>query len=194
MAGIALPERGAKMKVLGICGSPRKGNTEWMLTRVLDAAREAGADADLVLLRQKDVRLCRGCLTCEVDRDRKPGVCVIKDDMALLLPKLLEADVIVFGTPVYFYLLSGLLKNFLDRTVPIWPLLKGKRAAGVAVAEDAVGKALENLRTYADLCQMPWLGEVSALATKPEEVASNALAAESLAELGRRLVSTPRGL
>ncbi len=176
------------MKVLGVCGSPRKGNTEWMLTKVMDAAREAGAETELVLLRQKDIRLCRGCLTCEVDHDRKPGVCVIKDDMAVLLPKLLEANGIVFGTPVYFYLLSGLLKNFLDRTVPIWPLLKGKRAAGVAVAEDGIGKALENLRTYTDLCRMPWVGEVSALATKPGEVASNEAVAVSLAELGRRMV------
>jgi len=182
------PEGEEAMKLLAVCGSPRKGNTEWMLTKLLEAAREAGAETELVLLRQKDVKLCRGCLTCEVGRDRKPGVCVIKDDMTPLLTKMLEADGIVFGTPVYFYLLSGLLKNFLDRTVPIWPLLKGKKAAGVAVAEDGIGKALENLRTYTDLCKMPWVGEVSVLATKPGEVASNVAVAVSLAELGRRMV------
>ena len=88
------------MRLLAVCGSPRKGNTEWMLTKLLDAAREAGAETELILLRQKDIKLCRGCLTCEVGRDRKPGVCVIKDDMAPLLPKMLEADGIVFGTPV----------------------------------------------------------------------------------------------
>ncbi len=67
------------MRLLGICGSPRKGNTEWMLARVLESAREAGAETELVLLRQKDIKLCRGCLTCEVGRNRKPGECVIKD-------------------------------------------------------------------------------------------------------------------
>jgi len=175
------------MKLLAICGSPRKGNTEWMLTKLLESAREAGAETELILLRQKDIKLCRGCLTCEVDRDRKPGVCVIKDDMAPLLPKLLGADGIVFGTPVYFYLLSGLLKNFLDRTVPIWPLLKGKAAAGVAVAEDGIGQAVENLRTYTDLCQMPWVGEVTALAKGPNDVASNDVATAALVALGRRL-------
>ena len=176
------------MKILGISGSPRKGNTEWMVERVLEAARGAGEETELVLLRKVDIQLCRGCLTCEVGKDRKPGVCVIKDDMQPLLAKMLEADGIVLGTPVYFYLLSGLLKNFLDRTVPIWPLLKGKRAAGIAVAEDGVGKTLENLRTYTDLCKMTWVGEVSALATKPGEVASNETVAVSLAELGRRMV------
>ncbi len=180
------------MKLLAVCGSPRKGNTEWMLTKLLEAAHEAGAETELILLRQKDIKLCRGCLTCEVGRDRKPGVCVIKDDMTSLLTKMLEADGIVFGTPVYFYLLSGLLKNFLDRTVPIWPLLQGKKAAGVAVAEDGIGKALENLRTYTDLCKMPWVGEVSVLATKPGEVASNEAVAVSLAELGRGMVKALR--
>ena len=177
------------MRVIGISGSPRKGNTEWMVQRVLEGARSAGAETEVVLLRKLDIQLCRGCLTCEVGRDRKPGVCVIKDDMAPLLAKMLGADAVVFGTPVYFSMLSALLKNFMDRTVPIWPLLEGKRAAGVAVAEDGVGKALENLRTYTDLCKMPWVGEISALATKPGEVASNEAVAVALADLGRRLVA-----
>lgn len=176
------------MKLMGISGSPRKGNTEWMVERVLQAARAAGADTEMVRLREQDIKPCRGCLTCEVGRDREPGVCVIKDDMAPLLSSMLAADAFVFGTPVYFYLLSAQLKSFIDRTVPIWPLLQGKKAAGVAVAEDTIGKALENIRTYTDLCKMTWVGEVSALATKPGEVASNDDVAASLTALGRRIV------
>jgi len=175
------------MKLLAVCGSPRKGNTEWMLTKLVEAAREAGAEAELVLLRQKDIKLCRGCLTCEVGRDRKPGVCVMKDDMAPLLAKMLEADAIVFGTPVYFYMLSALLKNFIDRTVPIWPLLKGKRAAGVAVAEDTIGQAIANIRTYTDLCRMEWVGDVTCLATKPGEVEANEEVRAQLVALGSAL-------
>ena len=175
------------MKILGICGSPRKGNTEWMLTRVLESAGVEGAETELLLLRDKDIRLCRGCVTCEVGDDRQPGVCIIKDDMEGLLPKMLAADAIVFGTPVYFYMLSGLLKDFMDRTIPIWPLLKGKRAAGVAVANDTMGRALENLKTYTDLCEMRWIGDVSALAEKPGEVAENEAVAELLSGLGRKL-------
>lgn len=175
------------MRLLGISGSPRKGNTEWMVAKVLEGARGAGADTEIVLLREKDIKLCRGCLTCEVGRDRKPGGCVIKDDMAPLLDKMLAADGFVFGTPVYFYLLSALLKNFMDRTLPIWPLLQGKRIAGVAVAEDTMGQAVENLKTYAGLCKLEWVGDVSALATKPGEIATNQAVAESLAGLGRRM-------
>ncbi len=177
------------MKILGISGSPRNGNTEWMVKTVLQSAESAGAQTELILLRTMDIRLCRGCLACEVGGSKRPGVCVIKDDMEPLLGKMLAADAFVFGTPVYFYLLSALLKNFMDRTVPIWPLLKGKRAAGVAVAEDTVGKAIENLMTYAEVCSLEWVGDVSALAKSPGDLAANPVVAESLAELGRNIAN-----
>ena len=185
-----VPGRQALMKILGISGSPRKGNTEWMVQRVLEAARNAGAETELILLRKTDIRLCRGCLSCEVGADRQPGVCVIKDDMEPLLGKMLAADAFVFGTPVYFYMLSALLKNLMDRTVPIWPLLKGKRVAGVAVAEDTIGKAIENLRTYAEVCKLEWVGDVSALAKGPGELATNEGIAAELAGLGKRLAGS----
>jgi multimeric flavodoxin WrbA len=176
------------MHVMGISGSPRKGTTEWMVQRVLEGARSAGAETEVVLLRKLDIQLCRGCLTCEVGRDQKPGVCVIKDDMAPLLGRMLAADAFVFGTPVYFYMLSALLKNFMDRTVPIWPLLKGKRAAGVVVAEDTIGKAIDNLRTYAEVCKLEWVGEVSALAKGPGELSGNQAVIVALNALGHTLV------
>ncbi len=182
------PGRYVAMKIMGICGSPRNGNTEWMLERVLEAARNAGAETELILLKDKDIKLCRGCLSCEVEDETTAGVCVIKDEMEPLLSKMLAADGFVFGTPVYFYMLSGLMKNFMDRTIPIWPLLKNKTAAGVAVAEDAAGKALDNLRTYADVCNLEWIGDVSAFAKDPGDLAGNEGIAAALGGLGRRLV------
>ena len=175
------------MKVMGICGSPRNGNTEWMLTKVLESARAEGAETELVLLRDKDIRLCNGCMTCEVGKSGKPGACVIKDDMEPILRDMLTADAFVFGTPVYFYMLSGLLKNFMDRTIPVWPLLKGKRAAGVAVAADTVGHAIDNIRTYSGLLRFEWTGEVVAIARDPGEVAKNNEVGAMLAALGRKL-------
>lgn len=180
------------MKVMAICGSPRSGNTEWMLQKVLESARTEGAETELVLLRDKDIRLCKGCMTCETGSSGKPGTCVIKDDMDPILPKMLAADALVFGTPVYFYMLSGCLKNFMDRTMPIWPLLKGKRSAGVAVAEDTIGRAIDNLRTYSDLLQLEWVGEVTALARDPGAVAEKGGATEMLVALGRKLVHGPQ--
>jgi len=100
------------MKVLGISGSPRKGgNTEILLDRTLDAASKAGAEVELVRVSDKNIHHCDGCNACV-----RTGECRIKDDMQDIYGKLLEADGIVFATPVYVWSMTGQLKIFLDRT------------------------------------------------------------------------------
>jgi multimeric flavodoxin WrbA len=176
------------MKVVGICGSPRRGNTEWMLRRLLEAAAQRGAETELILLRKKNIKGCNGCLTCEVGGKARKGVCSIQDDMQDIYPKLLEADCLVLGTPVYFEMLSGLLKNFIDRTCPIWPRLEGKLFVGIAVAEEGVGKAIENLRTYCSVCGMRWGGYVTALAKTSGQVAEDTKVEKKLKQLASKLV------
>ena len=151
------------MKVIGISGSPRRGNTEFMVKTILDRLEAKGIETELILLRKKDIRTCRGCLACE---DRK-GICVIKDDINGILPLITEADGMVLGTPVYFEMVSGMLKNFMDRTCPVWTKLEGKKIAGTAVAEEGIGKAVDNLKTFANVCGMDWAGSVTALAKLP---------------------------
>ena len=77
------------MKVVGICGSPRKGNTEWMLRKFLEGTAKAGAETDLILLRQKNIKGCDGCLTCEVGGKERKGLCRVLDDMEEIYPKLI---------------------------------------------------------------------------------------------------------
>jgi len=178
-----------KLKILAICGSPRKGNTEWMLRKLLEHAKGLGAETELVLLRRLKIKGCNGCLKCEGGGKEREGVCTIKDDMEDILPKLLQADVIVLGTPVYFEMLSGLLKSFIDRTCPIWPRLEGKSCAGVAVAEKGIGKAVDNLKTYSSLCRMRWLGQVTALAKTPRQASRDRAVARRLQRLARKLVA-----
>jgi multimeric flavodoxin WrbA len=176
------------MKIIGISGSPRRGNTEWMLRTLMAEAARDGAEVELLLLRKMDVRTCRGCLTCEKRGPDGKGACKIKDDMAEVLPKLLSADAVVLATPAYFEMLSGLLKNFLDRTCPIWPGMAGKRLAGLAVAEEGVGQAIPNLKTYGALCKMLWIGSTTALAKTPGEAARDPSLERRLKRLARKLV------
>ena len=176
------------MKIIGVSGSPRKGNTEWMLGKLLETAAQSGAEVEMLLLRRMDVRTCRGCLACEEGGQERKGICKIKDDMTEIYPKLLAADAIVLATPCYFEMLSGLLKNFLDRTCPIWPRLEGKKIAGLAVAEEGIGQAIQNLKTYASLCKMHWVGSVTALAKTPGEASQNKGLEQRLKRLARRLV------
>ena len=104
------------MKIVGICGSPRKGNTEWMLRKLLDIVAQSGAETELILLRKKNIKSCNGCLTCEAGGKGLKGVCTIQDDMQGIYHKLLKADGVIFATPVYYWSIAGGAKVFLDRT------------------------------------------------------------------------------
>ena len=177
------------MKLVGVVGSPRKGNTEWMVSKVLEAAEMAGAETELIALREKNIKMCDGCLTCEAGGKQREGICRITDDMQAIYQKLVDTDALILGTPVYFELLSGLLKNFIDRTCPIWPKLEGKIAAGIAVAEEGIGTAIENLKTYCSVCEMRWVGSVTALAKDPKEVAKNEDAERQLKDLAEKIVT-----
>jgi multimeric flavodoxin WrbA len=120
------------MKVLGILGSPRQsGNTEILLNVTLSAAKQAGADTELIRLSKMNIKWCDGCNAC-----RKTGECHIKDDMQDLYSKLLEANGIVFATPVYTWTMSGQMKVFLDRTYALsFPVsrLAGKVGGSIVV-------------------------------------------------------------
>jgi multimeric flavodoxin WrbA len=159
------------MLIVAIGGSPRKGNTEWMLGTLCAELARRGAEVDMLLLRKMYVKMCRGCLACEKGGKERHGDCVIKDDMVKVYPRLLAADAIVLATPGYMEMLSGLLKNFLDRTCAVWPRLEGKRLAGLAVAEEGIGQTIRNLKGYAKLCKMRWMGSVAVLAKNPSDAA-----------------------
>jgi multimeric flavodoxin WrbA len=176
------------MKVIGICGSPRKGNTEWMLRRLLEEVAKSGVETELILLRELAIKGCDGCLSCDIGGTERKGRCRIQDDMQSIYSRLLEADAWALGTPVYFELLSGMLKNFMDRTCPIWPKLEGKPVVGLAVAEEGIGRAIDNLRTYASLCGMPWVGQVTALAKNPKQASKDKDLEKRLEKLATKLV------
>jgi len=107
------------MKVLALNSSPRTGgqsSTELMLNHLVSGMRDAGAEVELVSLREKTIKNCIGCLTCF---SKTPGVCVHKDDMANdLLPKWLESDLAVYATPLYNYAMTATMKAFIERTLP----------------------------------------------------------------------------
>ncbi len=100
------------MKILGISCSPRKqGNTITLLREVLDAARQEGAETELYSVAEKTIEPCQGCRACW-----ETGHCRIQDDMQELYDKLIAANGIVFGTPVYFYSMTSQAKAIIDRT------------------------------------------------------------------------------
>jgi multimeric flavodoxin WrbA len=106
----------SNMKVLGIMGSPRRqSNTEILLDKALEGAREAGAEVEKVLASKLKISPCLEIYAC-----RKDGDCAIKDDMQLLYKKLLEADHIIFASPIFFYGITSQAKAVVDRCQALW--------------------------------------------------------------------------
>lgn len=106
------------MKVTVFNGSPRggKSNSHLIIGPLLEGAKQAGAETEEVFLIEKDIKHCRGCFTCW---GKTPGKCSIKDDMADLIDLLLESDYAGLATPVYGMYMTGLLKDFYDRLLPL---------------------------------------------------------------------------
>jgi multimeric flavodoxin WrbA len=105
-------------KLLAICASPREGaNTENLLTSVTNRFEGAGFAVDVIKPHCAKIGHCLGCMACE-----KTGKCVQRDDMDGFYPKLLDADVVLFATPVYFYGMPGSAKKFVDRGQALWAM------------------------------------------------------------------------
>lgn len=105
------------MKVLALNGSPRMkaSSTYHMLTPLLDGMQAAGAETDIIHIRKLKLNACIGCYTCWANT---PGECVHKDNMTDALQKFNTADLVIFGTPVYHFTMTGIMKDFIDRTLP----------------------------------------------------------------------------
>lgn len=100
------------MKIIGFVGSSRKeGNTAWVVDRILEGAKEQGAETQSWYFSDLDIKPCQGCLGC---RNSDRG-CVIDDDMQGLYDAVDEADTLVFGSPVYMGQMSAQAKTFVDR-------------------------------------------------------------------------------
>ena len=110
-------------KVLILSSSPRRGgNSDTLCNEFMRGAIESGNEAEKVFLRDKTIHYCTGCSTCSLHG--KP--CPQKDDAAGVIGKMVEADVIVMATPVYFYTLSAQMKTLIDRCCARYLEMKGK--------------------------------------------------------------------
>lgn len=126
-------------KYLFISGSPRKGNTDFVLSKIFGSINE---DKDMIFIRDKKIKHCVGCLSCH----NKPE-CIMKDDMGEILNKMLNSKVIIIGTPNYFDNVTGLIKDFIDRTHPFYKSasLKGKKLILIMVGGGKVAGSAKYL-------------------------------------------------
>lgn len=101
-------------RILAFCASPRaRGNTDFLIDEALRGAADAGARTEKIMLHKMDMGFCSGCRRC-----KEPGfekICVIKDDMEPVYQKIIDADGLIIGFPIYTGRECAQLSTFLDR-------------------------------------------------------------------------------
>lgn len=98
-------------QILVLKSSPRKnGNSNTLAEQVVSGAKEVGAEVESLMLHDMNIQPCDACETCQ-----ETGVCIVKDDMQKIYPKLEKADAIVLASPIYYFTINAQAKLLIDR-------------------------------------------------------------------------------
>jgi multimeric flavodoxin WrbA len=134
--------------IIGVNGSPRKANTDLILTEALSAAASAGnIKTEKINLREEKIGYCIGCFKCNDANDYPSGCAVHRDAMDILTAKLIKCHGLILASPVYFGGVTAQMKTFMDRTEPLLryapeprrSALRNKVAAGISVGGNRNG-------------------------------------------------------
>jgi multimeric flavodoxin WrbA len=136
--------------ILGVCGSPRKQATDYVLTKALEVLEDAGFSTEFFSVRSKNIGFCQHCDYC-----LKHKKCKLNDDVQLLYPLLRNAEGFVFATPVYNGGLSAQTKAIMDRCKALFAankdVFRNKVGVAIAVGGDRIGGqelAIQQILTF----------------------------------------------
>jgi len=163
------------MKVVAFNAGSAGRTTSQLAQEALEGAASQGADTEMVMLAEQDIRFCRNCLTCYQDLDSTIAPCPQDDDMPGLLEKIRQADGLIFASPVHAGFVNGLMTTFLERC--IWTLCRptgeimGLKGAPLPRLQDkpravasimSAGLVPEQMRQYCD-AGTPWVLETAVM-------------------------------
>ena len=176
------------MKVLGLSGSMRKeGNTAQLIQVILGQCRNAGLKTEFVSLAGKKIHPCLGCLKC-----MEKKWCVIEnDDWGEIAQKVLECEVLVIGSPTYYYDITGQLKNFIDRSYSLYHdrRFSGKKGIAVAVcASMGAERAAATIEGFLGAHEFASLGAVTGTGTDEGDIMKDAKAVAHAKKTGDKIV------
>ncbi|MCW4011881.1 MAG: flavodoxin family protein [Candidatus Bathyarchaeota archaeon] len=123
------------MKITALVGSPRKmSNTDILVDKILEDGAKKGYSSEKIYLYDQQIKPCIDCRACK----RGELECIIIDDMRKIYGSLDSADIIIFGTPIYFYGPTGPMKTLIDRLRPYIAnkKLRGKKGILVVPSEE----------------------------------------------------------
>lgn len=194
------------LRVLGISGSPRKdGNTDHLLGEALRGAEREGASVDRLRLADFTITPCLECHGCD-----ETGQCVVQDDMQKIYPRLLEADIIILASPIFFYGITAWAKALVDRSQALWArkyLIKdpaylqgGKKRKGFFISVGATkgqklfDGAILTVKYFFDAIHAEYVGELLFRGLDAKgDVLKHPEALEQAFEAGRKLVLDQKG-
>jgi multimeric flavodoxin WrbA len=175
-------------KVLGISGSMRKrGNTADLVGAILARCEEGGVKTEFISLAGRKILPCLGCEKC-----REKKWCVIEnDDWNDVIEKVMECDVLIIGSPTYYYDVCGHLKNFIDRTYSLYHdrKLAGKQGIAVAVhANKGANRTIQTLEGFLSTHEFSSLGSVKGTGYHEGDVLKDTEAIKKAQKIGDRIV------
>ena len=144
-------------KVVVISSSPRKGqNSDTMCDEFVRGALDGGNEVVKYFLEDIEFSSCKACYHC-----KKPEMKCIQDDgIAPILEDMMDSDIIVYATPVYYYEMCGTLKMFFDRCYPIFRHLKDKEYYIVLAAGSDCRDASKGIENFISFSQNPKIMDV----------------------------------
>lgn len=134
------------MKIIVLEGSPnKKGSTHLLADCFCQGAKEAGHTVELIDVAHAHIHPCTGCIHCGYE-----GPCVQQDDVESIRRKILDADMMVFATPLYYYGMSAQLKILIDRFCAINSSITRKhmKSALLSAAWNADGWTFDALEAH----------------------------------------------
>jgi multimeric flavodoxin WrbA len=177
------------MKILALIGSPRiRSNTDILVDQVLEGAQGCGSTTEKIYLYDYQILPCLDCRKCKKD----DFTCSLRDGMSEIYLRFEEADLIVFGTPVYWYGPTAKMKLLIDRMRPFIASgkLKGKRGIVVTPSEEGEscsGPLMEMFRMSFEYLGMTYAGSILAKAYERGEVRDDEVVLKKAYELGASL-------
>lgn len=174
------------MKILALVGSPRKGgNTDILVDRFLEGAERNGHASEKIYLYDYTFTACIACSRCKEGNH----VCTVRDEMQDIYPKIDASDLIVFGTPNYWFGPSGKMKSLFDRLRPYTANKKiaGKDAVLIVAAADgpeACKPIVEMFRMSFDYLKIDFKGHVLGTAYEMKEILNDEEALAEASNLG----------
>ena len=190
------------LKVIGISASPRlNGNSNLLLRQVLAGAESVGAQTEYLRLSDFKIAPCIECNSCY-----KTGRCVVKDDYHIISAKMLDADRLIFATPIFFMTVCAQAKALIDRCQCLWahkyvlkkPLIntagRDKRAMVIAIGGSKSKKMFESVRLtmkyFFDVLDMNYAASLFVNSVEdPGQIKNHPSAMEQAFALGQKLVA-----